>query len=143
MFKQLINRLLNREEPVQPKPFDKEQWERDYDAKNYPESEKYFDAAKKLLEKYPAEEWEIKPTLFYDTKTLEHKNCLISFCALFNPFESTVFYSKAPCKMSIKHRKIIFSLFKPLFDRLDAKCRREQEEKQNQFDQKLQSALSD
>lgn len=140
MLKQLINRLINREEPAQPKPFDKEQRERDYDAKNYPDSERYFEAAKKLLEKYPVEEWEVKPTLFYDTKTLEHKNCPISFGILFNPYGSLVYYLDVSCEMSLKHKENLFNLFKPL---LDAEYKKKQEEKRNQFEQKLQSALSD
>ncbi len=111
----------------------------------YPESEKYFEAAKILLEKYPPEEWEIENSLFPDTKRLKHKNCPIDFGVLLNqlnPSSSLAYFVGDSCEMSTEHGKIIFSLFRPLFDKYNAKRKREQEQIKQQFDEQLAVALS-
>lgn len=136
-----IKSLIFSQKPAEPES-DIEKWQQDYDSKNHPESEKYFEAAKKLLEKYPINQWEFEPGFCHISPKIKHKKCPIEFTVTTHYKGGYVEYSESIGKMTYLHGRKIYEEFQPLFDKRKNKYEKSLEEKQQQFDTKLAAALS-
>lgn len=108
----------------------------------YPESDKYFEAAKKLLEKYPVEQWRVEPGFLLTSSKIKHNLCEIEFIVMIHYDGPYLEYAESVGKMTPSHGRKLYEEFRPLFDEMKAKYERELKERNRQFEQKLEAALS-
>lgn len=122
------------------------EWEQDYDSKNYPESDKYFEIAKQLLKKYPVEEWTAKNS-GEKSYFLTHPKCAIEFTHVcwFSTYSPETFY-KDSSVLKQSHRELLAKMFFNIVEKRkkeeEEESKKKKEQERKQFDEKLAAALS-
>lgn len=137
--------LLGETLPTEPE-FDREKWSQDYDSKNYPESDKYFEIAQQLLQKYPVEEWNADNG-YFPHLLIQHPKCEIKFrYDQFSCDKAQVNFYEIEGALKLSHRYLLAEMFLPVIKRKQLKDRQEIEnikkQKQAQFNTRLAAALS-